>query len=86
MRYPFRAEILKHPHHAINQLSPLFWDTVQPEFVVIPHGMGDTIEAQKTMSRLGIRFAFATHGIIHMTSDGEHWLVEQWFNPPFIKM
>lgn len=84
-RYPFRAEMLKYPHHAVDLLPDVFWNTVQPEFAVVPHGAGETGEAQHVMDKRGIRYAFATHGIIHMTSDGEHWLVEQWFRPPFTK-
>ncbi len=72
-----RSDIMKSPHHGIENLRKDFLDIVQPGFVFFTHTKSNTKAMQATLEKRGIPMLFATRGVIHMVSDGERWYVEQ---------
>ena len=72
------ADIFKYPHHGLTPLDEAFLAAVGGEYAFIPHGYLNTKDAQKQLTQAGIRHDFATWGTIHLSTDGEYWLVEQW--------
>lgn len=71
------VDILKAPHHGLEDLRDDFLKLTSPEFVFFTHGSVNTKRMQKTLVAGNIPFLFATHGIIHIVTDGETWYVEQ---------
>ena len=78
--YELRADIFKYPHHGLSKLNMAFLEAIGAEYTFFTHGSGDTKEAQRRMDKAGIPYDFATWGVIHIATDGEYWLVEQWLN------
>lgn len=75
--YDLKADIFKYPHHGLNKLAVEFLEAIDAEYAFIPHGYKDTLDAQKQLTKYGIAHDFATWGVIHLSSNGEYWLVEQ---------
>lgn len=71
------ADIFKYPHHGLARLDPAFLEAIGAEYAFFTHGYLDTKEAQKQLTEAGIPHDFATWGVIHLSSNGEYWLVEQ---------
>lgn len=71
------ADIFKLPHHGINKLYAEFLEGISPEYAFITHGYSNTKTVQKQLDDAGISYHFATWGVIHLSSNGEYWLVEQ---------
>ena len=78
--YTLSADIFKYPHHGLSKLDKAFLEAIGAEYTFFTHGSGDTKEAQKQMDKAGIPYDFATWGTIHISTNGEYWLVEQWLN------
>lgn len=72
-----KADIMKAPHHGLEDFRGDFLKYVSPEFSFFTHGSVNTKRMQKTLVANNIPFLFATHGIIHIATDGETWYVEQ---------
>lgn len=72
-----KADIFKYPHHGLNKLAVEFLEGIGAEYCFITHGYLDSKEAQKQLTKYGIPHDFATWGVIHLSSNGEYWLVEQ---------
>lgn len=75
--YEIDADIMKYPHHGLENVPLEFMNAVSPEFCYIPHGRVDSVNGQKLLDRLHIPYLFATRGIIHMETDGNIWVVQQ---------
>ncbi len=71
------VDIMKAPHHGLEDLREDFLKLTSPEFIFFTHGSVNTKRMQKTLEANHIPFLFATHGIIHIATDGETWYVEQ---------
>lgn len=71
------VDIMKAPHHGLEDLRKDFLRYASPEFVFFTHGSANSKRMQKTLTQNGIPFLFATHGVIHIVTDGERWYVEQ---------
>lgn len=71
------VDIMKAPHHGLEDLRKDFLQYTSPEFVFFTHGSVDSKRMQKTLSAHNIPFLFATRGVIHIATDGETWYVEQ---------
>ena len=71
------ADIFKLPHHGINTLYAEFLEDIDPEYAFITHGYRNTKKVQQQLDEAGILYHFATWGVIHLSSNGEYWLVEQ---------
>ena len=74
--YDLKADILKYPHHGLSLLDPGFLELVDPELIFVTHGNMHTEAAQKTMNKAGIPYSFGGWGMIHISTNGEYWLVE----------
>lgn len=74
--YELKADILKYPHHGQSLLDPGFLALVAPELIFVTHGIMNTDAAQKSMNKAGVPYSFAGWGMIHISTNGEYWLVE----------
>lgn len=72
-----KADVFKYPHHGLNKLATEFLEAIDAEYAFITHGYKDTLDAQKQLTKYGVAHDFATWGVIHLSSNGEYWLVEQ---------
>ncbi len=75
--YDLDADILKYPHHGLNTVFAEFLSNISPEYTVITHGYANTKDAQKQLQKSDIWYDFASWGLIHLTTNGEYWIVEQ---------
>lgn len=75
--YNLKADLFKYPHHGLGKLDVEFIEAIGAEYAFIPHGYKDTLNAQKQLTKYGVRHDFATWGVIHLASNGDYWLVEQ---------
>ncbi|MBR5231753.1 MAG: MBL fold metallo-hydrolase [Clostridia bacterium] len=71
------ADVLKFPHHGLNKVIADFLSDISPEYTVFTHGYSNTKDAQKQLQKAGIPYDFATWGLIHLSTNGEYWIVEQ---------
>ena len=71
------ADIFKYPHHGLDRMDPAFLEAIGAEYAFIPHGYLNTKDAQAQLKEAGIAHDFATWGVIHLSTNGEYWLVEQ---------
>ena len=71
------ADILKYPHHGLNRVITDFLSDISPEYAVFTHGYLDTQDAQLQLDKANIWYDFATWGLIHLSTNGEYWIVEQ---------
>lgn len=72
-----KADIIKSPHHGLEDLKKKFLSCVSPEFCFFTHGSANTKKMQETLKKNNIPFLFATQGIIHIETDGETLYVIQ---------
>lgn len=72
-----KADIFKYPHHGLNKLAVEFMEAIDAEYCFITHGYLDSKQAQQQLTKYGIPHDFATWGVIHLSCNGEYWLVEQ---------
>jgi len=72
-----KADVLKFPHHGLNKVIADFLTDISPEYTVFTHGYANTKDAQKQLDKAGIWYDFATWGLIHLSTNGEYWIVEQ---------
>lgn len=75
--YDLKADVLKYPHHGLNTVFVEFLDNISPEYTVFTHGYANTKDAQKQLKKADIWYDFASWGLIHLTTNGEYWIVEQ---------
>lgn len=78
--HDLKADIIKWPHHGLNKLYLEFLENAAPEYVFITHGYMNTMEAQEQLNKYGIPHDFATWGVIHLSTNGDYWLVDQQLN------
>ena len=71
------ADVLKYPHHGLNELTSAFLEAVNPSYGVFTHGSLDTSAAQQVLDSIDAFYSFATWGTIHLATDGHEWHVEQ---------
>lgn len=76
-RKGLRADIMKAPHHGVEPIQARFLRNVDPQFVFFTNGSGDTRLAWEPLRQERIPHLFATRGVIHFSTDGKRWLVEQ---------
>lgn len=76
-----KADILKYPHHGLGRLAKEFLKAVSPEYAVFTHGSKNTKAAQSQLRANDVTFGFATWGVIHLSTNGRYWLVEQELTP-----
>lgn len=75
--HDLKADIFKVPHHALNHVAVEFLQDIDPEYAFITHGYANTKQAQKQLNKYEIPHDFATWGMIHLSTNGEYWIVEQ---------
>lgn len=75
--HDLHADVLKFPHHGLNKLTREFLNAVSPSCVLFTHGSLDTSAAQQQLDKAGIPYAFSTWGVLHLSSDGQTWRLEQ---------
>lgn len=78
--HDLKADIIKWPHHGLNKVYREFWENADPEYAFITHGYMNTMEAQAQLNKYGVPHDFATWGVIHLSANGEYWLVDQTLN------
>lgn len=78
--HDLKADIFKWPHHGLNKVYREFWENVDAEYAFITHGYMNTMESQAQLNKYGIPHDFATWGVIHLSTDGDYWLVDQQLN------
>lgn len=78
--HDLKADIFKFPHHGLNKVMREFLEGIDPEYAFFTHGYANTAEAQAQLVRYGIPHDFATWGMIHLSTDGQIWLVRQHLN------
>lgn len=71
------VDIMKAPHHGHVYLKYDFLKAVRPELVFITGGMGTSAKARRNLDSNRIPYLFASRGLIHLSTNGEYWLVEQ---------
>lgn len=71
------ADVLKFPHHGLNKVISDFLTDISPEYTIFTHGYANTKDAQKQLQKAGIWYDFASWGRIHLSTNGEYWIVEQ---------
>lgn len=75
--HDLKADIFKFPHHGLNKVMLEFLQDIDAEYAFFTHGYSNTKDAQKELTKYGIPYDFATWGVIHLSTNGEYWLVEQ---------
>lgn len=75
--HDLKADVFKFPHHGLNKLATSFVEEIDPEYCFFTHGYANTKDAQKQLNKYGIPHDFATWGVIHLSTDGQRWIVEQ---------
>ena len=78
--HDLKADIMKMPHHGLNQVAREFLAAIDPEYAFFTHGYANTKQAQAQLERNGIPHDYATWGVIHLSTDGAAWIVEQALN------
>ena len=81
--HDLKSDILKAPHHGLGMLSPVFLDSVDPEYAFFTHGSANNKRMQVQLSARETEYSFATWGIIHLSTDGEVWRVDQDIGPEY---
>lgn len=71
-----RSDIMKVPHHGLARIQENFLDAVQPEYAFVPHGILNSMVGRELLDRRGIPYSFATWGVIHLSTNGEYWIVD----------
>ena len=71
-----RADILKYPHHALNNLHTGFIGAVRPKLCVITSRSNDTA-SKRALRDNQIPYINTRTGGVILSTDGRHWLVER---------
>lgn len=71
------ADLFKFPHHGLNKVLADFLTDISPEYAIFTHGYANTKDAQKQLQKADIWYDFASWGIIHLSTNGEYWIVDQ---------
>ena len=74
------ADLFKFPHHGLNKVIADFLTDISPEYAIFTHGYANTKDAQKQLDKAGVWYDFATWGLIHLSTNGEYWIVDQQLN------
>lgn len=72
-----KADVFKFPHHGLNKVIADFLTDISPEYAIFTHGYANTKDAQKQLDKAGVWYDFATWGLIHLSTNGEYWIVDQ---------
>ncbi len=75
--HDLKADIFKFPHHGLNKVMLEFLQDIDPEYAFFTHGYSNTKAAQSELNKYNIPHDFASWGVIHLSTNGEYWLVEQ---------
>lgn len=68
-------DILKYPHHGLDQINASFLETTSPRYVVIPNeNEKRTVSSQRQLDRLGIPYSMAKPDGIAIKSNGREWI------------
>jgi len=76
-----RADILKVPHHGINDYAQEFHDAVQPAFATISNTRKSADKFVTGLTRRNVPWVFTTKGTIIAVTEGDQWHVWQIPNP-----
>nr|MBR4279512.1 MBL fold metallo-hydrolase [Clostridia bacterium] len=72
------ADILKYPHHGIQELLPEYQAAVSPLFFVITNNHRKTAGWKWiTSGRAGVPYAYTVPDLVHLTTDGTTWIAEK---------
>ena len=72
------ADILKYPHHGIEELVPEYQAAVSPLFLVITNNHRQTAGWKWiTSGKAGVPYAYTVPNLVHLTTDGETWIAEK---------
>ncbi len=75
--HDLKADIFKFPHHGLNKVAAEFLSAIDPEYCFFTHGYANTKDSQAQMDKYGVDYDFATWGVIHLSTNGEYWIVDQ---------
>ena len=72
------ADILKYPHHGIEELVPEYQAAVTPLFLVITNNHRKTAGWKWiTSGKAGVPYAYTVPNLVHLTTDGTTWIAEK---------
>ena len=72
------ADILKYPHHGIEELVPEYQAAVSPLFFVITNNHRKTAGYKWiTSGKAGVPYAYTVPDLVHLTTDGMTWIAEK---------
>jgi competence protein ComEC len=71
-----KADLLKFPHHAVNNVHSAFISLVDPALCIVTNRDRNTAGEQGLKLR-GIPYVCTRYGGLILTTDGERWLVER---------
>ncbi len=71
------ADILKYPHHGIQVLVDEYREAVSPLFMVITNNHRQTAGWKWINKQTEIPFAYTVPNLVHLTTDGQTWIVEK---------
>lgn len=73
---PLKADILQHPHHGYNIMQYKFLEAVDPELVIVT-SMSAFAGGVKQLKSNDIAYHYTNLGIMHMTTDGNVWVIDR---------
>ena len=72
------ADMLKYPHHGIEELLPEYQAAVSPLFMVITNNHRKTAGWKWiTSGKAGVPYAYTVPNLVHLTTDGTTWIAEK---------
>lgn len=72
------ADVLKYPHHGIEELVPEYQAAVSPLFMVITNNHRKTAGWKWiTSGKAGVPYAYTVPDLVHLTTDGQTWIAEK---------
>ena len=76
-----QSDILKVPHHGINEYTQAFHDVVQPVFAVITSTKVKAAKSIKGLKQSEVPWVLTTKGTVVAVTEGDQWKIWQIPNP-----
>lgn len=73
---PFKADILKMPHHGYNNTQQVFLDLVQPELAIFTSAPNAANGVQGIKNN-NIPYYYTYYGVLRLLTDGKVWTLER---------
>ncbi len=80
---PFRADLLKYPHHGKSAMDDAFLEAVNPEIAIITNKKVEDWKGIKYLKKKQVPYVYTTVYqkkiplYLHLMTDGEHWILER---------